>query len=342
MRLAQLTAFNDFWRVVREFNPEGIEREANAPVNLVVLGAPGSGRHTLIASLSGEDTGRGVSEPFSVHQLEPGAPLPALDWASAVILTARLDSDFVDLGRLHAAALGRVSNPVILIFTHADEVEVTREVRNAAFRAFSSVSHLRTTFLDARDAQQVQAKLIPLLLESLPHLRMSIARAVPTIREVVSSQIIADTCKVNAQFALVSNLPANLPFIGGIAGNVADFFVLTKNQVMMVFRLAAIHGRDIAPTGRVVAEIAPVIGGGLAWRTAARMVAGMFPTLVAAAPKMAIAYVGTYIAGHAARYYYDEGRRPTRRMLRELGEEGARRFREVAARKEIRQPEGDA
>jgi uncharacterized protein (DUF697 family) len=335
MKLGQVAVFSDFWRVVRDFNPEGIEREAAAPLRIWVVGEPGSGRRTLIASLTGEHPDAAMPGPFSIQDLADVPTQPDPDEADAVILVVRADGELAEAGRRASALLARAKVPVLLVVTHADTVEATRDLRNAIYRVFSFVSHLRTLMLDARNAREVHLTLAPLLLETMPALRMALARQVHPLRDMVAQQLIADTCKVNAQFALVANIPANIPFIGGFAGNVADFFVLTKNQVMMVFRLAAIYGRDIAPTGRVMAEIAPVIGGGLAWRTAARMLVGMFPTLLAAAPKMAIAYVGTYVAGQAARYYYDEGRRPPRHLLERFGAEGSKRFRDVLARKEL-------
>jgi uncharacterized protein (DUF697 family) len=336
MKLAQMAAFGDFWRIVRDFNPEGIEREAAAPLRIWVVGEPGSGRRTLVASLTGERPEDLAPGPFSIRDLSDLDLPPGPDDVDAVLLVTRADGDVPEAGRSAAARRARARVPILLAVTHADAVEATRDVRNAIYRSFSFVSHLRTVLLDARNEREVRHTLAPQILELGPSLRMAMARQIPALRDMVAQQIISDTCKVNAQFALVSNIPANLPLIGGVAGNVADFFVLTKNQVMMVFRLAAIHGRDIAPTGRVIAEIAPIIGGGLAWRTAARMLAGMFPTLLAAAPKMAIAYVGTYVAGQAARYYYDEGGRPPRHVLQRFGEEGSKRFRDIVARRELR------
>lgn len=336
MKLGQVAVFGDFWRIVRDFNPEGIEREARSPLRIWVVGEPGSGRRTLVASLTGKHDSTAMPGPFSIRDLADVPLPPGPDDADVIILVVRADGDLAEAGRRASAQLARTRIPVLLAVTHADAVEATRDVRNAIYRTFSFVSHLRILMLDARNEGEVHHTLAPLLLETMPALRMALARQVAPLREMVAQQLIADTCKVNAQFALVSNIPANLPFIGGFAGNVADFIVLTKNQVMMVFRLAAIYDRDIALTGRVVAEIAPVIGGGLAWRTAARMLAGMFPTLLAAAPKMAIAYVGTYVAGQAARYYYDEGKRPTRHVLQRFGEEGSKRFRDMMARRELK------
>ena len=330
MRIRGIGAVGDFWRVVREFNPEGIEREATAPLDLWLLGEPGSGRRTLAGSFLSADGRSAAASPFRIVDIDFQQGRPAgIEGADLVILVVRVDQDLADLGPRTAALLGRIRVPLMLVFTGADNAPNTREMRNAAFRAFSFASHLRMVFVDARDAAQVEKKVVPVMLDAVPELRTPLARRIPAARARVADQIIAETCRVNAQFALAANLPANLPFLGSVAGSVADLFVLTKNQVMMVLRLAAIYGRDITPTLDVAAEIAPVIGGGFVWRSAARMVVGLLPTFLAAAPKTAIAYVGTYTAGQAARYYYDQGRKPAKQLLASFSADGARLYRRM-------------
>lgn len=330
MRFGGIAAMGDFWRVVREFNPEGIEREATTPLDLWIAGELGSGKRTLAGSLGGAGEALLADGPFKFLDVDYQAgSLPQIGKPDLLILAARLDRDLAEQGRQAGALFGRLRVPTLLVLTRADATNRSRDDRNAAYRSFSFVSHLRTAFVDARDPREVQGRIAPLLLDTIPTLRTPLARQLPPLRPAVAEQIIAETCRVNAQFALAANIPANLPFLGGVAGNVADFFVLTKNQVMMALRLGALYGRDVALTRQIVAEIAPVIGGGLLWRAAARMTAGMLPTLLAAAPKTAIAYVGTYVAGHAARYYFDEGRKPPRDLLKEFSAEGARHYRRL-------------
>lgn len=331
MRFRGMAAMGDFWRVVKEFNPEGIEREATAPVDLCIVGEVESGKRTLVDALMASAKGDDF-DPFEIIDLDSApARWAQISGSDLVILVVRLDQDLSEAGRRLSQLFGRLKNPMLLVFTHADLVPSTRDLRNAAFRAFSFVSHLRMVFLDATDALEVQQTLVPSLLEAIPDYRTSLARKVPAARRLVADQIVAETCRVNAQFAFAANLPANIPFFGPVAGSVADFFVLTKNQVMMVLRLAAIYGHDISPTMRVAAEISPVIGGGLVWRTAARLAVGLLPTFLAVAPKMAIAYVGTYIAGQAARYYYEHGHQPPKQLLEAFGAEGARLYRRMVS-----------
>ncbi|MGI5835024.1 MAG: hypothetical protein ACOX87_00860 [Chloroflexota bacterium] len=332
MRFRGIAAMGDFWKVVREFNPEGIEREATAPIDLCVIGEAESGKRSLVNALLGPSNNDNLG-PFEIVELDSTPTRWAhINGSDLIVLVVRLDQDLQETGRRLSQLFGRVKTPIILVFTHADQIPDTRDLRNAAFKAFSFVSHLRMAFVDATDATDVQQKLVPMLLETIPDFRTSLARKVPAARRIVADQIVAETCRVNAQFAFAANLPANIPFFGSVAGSVADFFVLTKNQVMMVLRLAAIYGRDISPTLQVAAEMSPVIGGGLVWRTAARLAVGLLPTFLAVAPKMTIAYVGTYIAGEAARYYYEQGQKPPKQLLESFGAEGARLYRHMISR----------
>ena len=328
MGFSGIGVMGDFWKVVREFNPEGIEREAAEPLDFWMLGEPESGRHTLAGSILGVEAQSELGTMFRLFDMgENPDPVPIGERPDLLVVVVRLDTEMAALGKQVSAAVNRVRVPTLLAMTHADSTRVTREVRNGVFRTFSSVSYMRTVFLDARDRAEVQAKLVPLMLEAVPNLRTPIARRIPAARTVVAEQIITETSKVNAQFALMANLPANLPLFGGVAGSIADFFVLTKNQVMMVLRLAAVYGRDVAMTRGLMAEMAPVIGNAFMWRSAARMAVGMLPTFVAAIPKAGIAYAGTYTVGQAARFYYEHGRKPSGDLMKKFNLEGARLYR---------------
>ena len=68
----------------------------------------------------------------------------------------------------------------------------------------------------------------------------------------------------------MSNIPTILPIIGNIAAAGADFIVLTKNQVMMLYKLAAVFGRDLRDQRGILQDVLPVVGAGLIWRTVAR------------------------------------------------------------------------
>jgi uncharacterized protein (DUF697 family) len=138
---------------------------------------------------------------------------------------------------------------------------------------------------------------------------VAFGRYMPEMREAATNEIVSDTSRVNAQFAALSNIPALIPVVGGVFAAGADFLVLTKNQLMMMYRLAAIYDRDLDDRFRIYSELAPVVGVGFVWRTTARQIAAVLPFAVGAVPKVAIAYAGTYAIGHGARVYYEYGER---------------------------------
>jgi uncharacterized protein (DUF697 family) len=140
-------------------------------------------------------------------------------------------------------------------------------------------------------------------------------RALPAFRAAAAKQVIDETAAANAQFSLVSNIPTILPIVGNIAAAGADFIVLTKNQVMMLYKLAAVFGRDLRDQRGILQEVLPVVGAGLLWRTAARQAATWLPFAAGTIPKLAIAYVGTMAVGRTAEFYYRTGLKPTRSQI---------------------------
>ena len=114
-----------------------------------------------------------------------------------------------------------------------------------------------------------------------------------------AKQLVQETAMANAQFSLLANLPAALPGIG-VAGVGADIVILTKNQVLLVYKLAALWGARLDDPRALLMEILPVVGGAFLWRTTARALLGLVPSFAAVAPKVAVAYLGTYVVGGLA------------------------------------------
>lgn len=154
-------------------------------------------------------------------------------------------------------------------------------------------------------------------------------RALPAFRHAAAKQVIDETSIANAQFSIVSNLPALIPIVGGLAAAGADFIVLTKNQVIMLYKLAAIYGRNLNDQRTILQEVLPVVGAGLVWRTLAREATAVLPFAAGAVPKLAIAYAGTIAVGRAADYYYRTGLKPTRAQMDEFTATAMERMRSL-------------
>src|SRR5207302_3310492 len=108
----------------------------------------------------------------------------------------------------------------------------------------------------------------------------------------------------------------------------ADVYMLTKNQMLLVLRLAAVYGLDVQWKRRLT-ELVPTLGSGFGWRAMARQLVGLVPGGVGAAMKGSIAFTGTWVAGKAAQQYFRSGYKPTREQMRVLYEEATQRARLV-------------
>jgi uncharacterized protein (DUF697 family) len=161
------------------------------------------------------------------------------------------------------------------------------------------------------------------LVTRLGHRQLALGRYLPAFRKQVTTSLINQTSRANAEFALLSNIPAVIPIVGNLMAAGADFLVLTKNQLMLIYKLAAAHGRDIDQPWRLYTEMMPVVGAGLVWRTVAREMAALIPFAAGTIPKVVVAYGGTMVTGQAAHFYYEFGMKPTGAQLRHYFERAA-------------------
>ena len=178
---------------------------------------------------------------------------------------------------------------------------------------------------DGEAIARVRADILKRNAERAP----AFGRALPAFRAAAAKHVIDETSAANAQFSLVSNIPTLLPIVGNIAAAGADFIVLTKNQVMMLYKLAAVHGRDLRDQRGILQEVLPVVGAGLIWRTVARQATTWLPFAAGTIPKLAIAYMGTMAVGRAADFYYRTGLKPTRAQMNQFMQQAALRLHQL-------------
>ena len=152
-----------------------------------------------------------------------------------------------------------------------------------------------------------------------PDLRLSLARHIPAFRPAVASALIREASLDNAKIALVSSLPGVLPFTSFLlpATALGDMIILTKNQVILLLKIAAAYGQEIDLRART-RELLPVVGSAFGWRAAARELIGLVPGGVGMLVKGCIAYAGTYTVGKAASVYYSTGQTLTPPRLKQL------------------------
>jgi uncharacterized protein (DUF697 family) len=184
--------------------------------------------------------------------------------------------------------------------------------------------------VDLDRAPSEQHGLASTLLDLLGSRSLALAREVPGLREPLAERLIRDTSRANAQFALLSTLPTWIPLVGALSGSAADVLILTKNQVLLVFKLAGMYGRDLGQWRQILIEITPVVGGAFLWRSLARTLVGLLPTPIAAVPKTTIAFVGTATVGEIARRYYRDGLPLNATTVQEIQRHALQRVQEAA------------
>ncbi|HEY3061728.1 MAG TPA: hypothetical protein VGL99_22375 [Chloroflexota bacterium] len=301
-----------FWRLTRELNIAALRDNFEHPVSLRVLGSD-SLTADRIARLIDPDP---LTGEISVGTLStPGRERADLFVAA---IAGPLDAD----ARRTLSDLSVSERPLLLVEIEGSNDMVLLGVPD------DHVIRLSAAMPDT-DARE---RLFAALVRAAPEVALPLGRRHPLVREAVAEHVIRDTARVNAQFAAISSLPANLPLVGGLVGDMADMIVLTKNQVLLILKLAGLYGRDLELSRELIVEITPVVGSAFLWRTTARALVGLLPPILGLLPKTVVAYAGTFVVGEMARYYYRFGRKPPPELVRDLRQEGQRLARETLAR----------
>jgi uncharacterized protein (DUF697 family) len=301
-----------FWRITRELDIGGLREALDRPVILRVLGsdltiAQRVARLIEPDPLAGE-VSAGVLGVLSREHAD----------AYIIAIGGPLEPD----ARRTLSELSVSEVPLLLV--------QSEDAKGMLVLGIPEERILTLGYTEADD--EVRERLFRALVQAAPEVMLSAGRRHPLLREPVAEHLIRDTSRVNAQFAALSSLPANIPLIGGLVGDMADVLVLTKNQVLLLFKLAGLYGRDLALGRQLIAEILPVVGGAFVWRSTARALVGLLPTLLGVVPKTLVAYTGTYVVGQTARYYYRFGRKPPPEVALDVRREAARLARSTLGR----------
>lgn len=190
--------------------------------------------------------------------------------------------------------------------------------RQAANNRTGNVFQLGSVNPDA--VNQLRTAIVATDLELAP----AFGRWFAPFRAPAVHAIIDGTAKANAKFAFISNVPSIVPLFGGLISASADLIVLTKNQIMMSYKLAAANGRDLSDQTGILRELAPVVGAGFVWRSVAREATSFLPFMAGTIPKVGIAFAGTYSVGLAADYYYRFGKKPSKDQMRAFSQQAVK------------------
>ena len=157
--------------------------------------------------------------------------------------------------------------------------------------------------------------------------RLALAAALPVFRQVVADAVVDETAKANASFAVTTGLAETIPVLTAPL-NLGDMVILTKNQLIMGYKITLAAGRNDDPRS-MLTEILGVIGGGFMFRQVARQLVGLIP-VAGLLPKVAIAYAGTYAMGRGLTAWALGGTEVTADSLSRYTAEGLDKGRELA------------
>ena len=311
--MANILKLPDVWRLIRELDLESLRRDAEGRFRLVVLSDSPDDADTVASLLSG-----GPAHPW----VETRAPSElAADADDRVTLTAVLA--VTDEPALTPAAdntiqrLARAGVPVVTL-VHGSERPVD---------AVARAGETARAVVPALDEAAV-GPLAAALVRAVPAgMRLALARQLPPVRDAVFDLLIEETAKANATYAFTTAMAEAVPVLD-IPLNLADILILTKNQLLMGYKIALGAGKS----GRardVIGEVVGVVGGGFLFRQAARSLIGLIP-MAGLIPKVAIAYTGTWAIGRAVVVWATQGRRVSHATLRRLSREAAGRGRTFA------------
>ena len=160
-----------------------------------------------------------------------------------------------------------------------------------------------------------------------PALRLGLGRQFPGLRSLLFSMLIDETARANASYAFTTGIAEIIPVLN-VPMNLGDVVILTKNQLIMSYKIALVAGKSGTPR-HLIGEILGVLGGGLLFRQIARQLVGLIPA-VGVAPKVAVAYGGTWAIGRAIVLWATAGQAVTAESVRAFYDQGLTRGRAVA------------
>lgn len=318
--MASVADLNTIWRNIREIDLQNFRNEALKEVRIALVGAPGSGRHTLADNLRC-DPSRPVMQtqtPVLILNLEEAKQSINADLI-LVIVDARRQEFPAEMAQ---AALWNNQGKKVLFFCNQFDSPTSSEI-HLTWPASRLVVGAVT------DTRFLQRKFVPLIMEVLPDRLLGLGRQFPLFRVPIAHHLINDTCFANATYALGTGL-AEVVAVLNLPLTLADMVVLTKSQAFLVYKLGLVFGFSLEWRD-YLAEFGSVIGGGFVWRQMARSLVGLIPVL-GIVPKIAVAYSGTFVVGNTILQWYLTGRHLSAQQMKALTVNAFQRGQDTARR----------
>lgn len=304
--------------IIREIDLTRIKAEAETRFTVLLTG-DGDLARALALKLSESADKAGAHPWLVVGEALEASPAELEGYDLAVLVTRSLEPGEEDgrLRRLHGARV-----PVVVVVVGD---EASAQVGAELPRPFEFA---RAVLPSSLEPQALRARLVPALLQAAgPRLRLSLARQLPLLRGAAIGDLIEETSRANALYTASSGLAKVVPLFN-LPLNLADIVVLTKNQLVMAYKIALMTGKRGEPR-EVVGEIVGVVGGGFFFRQVARELVGLVP-VVGIVPNIAISYAGTRVIGYSVHTWACGGENLDKAELRQLYNEALAQGRKLA------------
>lgn len=318
--MALPTDLGPLWKTFSEIDISTIREEAEMTPRLAVVGSDSKTSAFQRLLQHGPRSAEQLVTAIPAYHL----PLEAADLAALAGYDLRivLLDDVEQARRDDLRSLLAHPAPLLLVQDPARVVDVSVDPSLGG----QTAATVRSMACSLDDTEAVKKELLPAILKLLPDHELSAGRAYPGLRPAAAQKQILNTSKVNAGYAAGTGVAQMIPGLG-IPFAVADTVILTKNQVVMAYRLGMLMGES-GTLAEIIPKVAGVVGAGFMWRQVARELVGFLPLGVVL--KTAVAYAGTYATGQAVYQYFVTGEKLRQADLRQLFDDAMARGREVA------------
>jgi uncharacterized protein (DUF697 family) len=330
--------FKTLWGILRETDLEAIRRGAESRFQILVASDDAADAEQLAlligeradATASGATASPGASGSAMTEKhpwlltidASLAAPVISRESFNLAVLVSRkaeLSSSLASI-RDDQAARGV---PVVVVLVGATG-KAAAIVRRGETQRVVTPPDLTSPDLNAGAVEAVGSALLTAVG---PELRLGLGRQFPGLRTLLFTILIDETARANASYAFTTGIAEVIPVLN-IAMNIGDVVILTKNQLIMSYKIALVAGKSGTPR-TLMGEIFGVLGGGLLFRQIARQLIGLIP-VVGIVPKVAVAYGGTWAIGRAVVLWATVGQALTTDSVRAFYDEGLKRGRQAA------------
>jgi uncharacterized protein (DUF697 family) len=321
--VAGLKDVSTVWTNIKEIDLKPIRDSATHPVRIAIVGEQGVGRHTLAEQMRTDPERPEIHTQTAIIFPTMGISEEAPAAHLTIIMLDATRGDF-SLEQALVKSWSDAGKNVLVFINKIDLLE-----NNTLIDPQMGWLSSRIIYGSANDSAYLLREFVPVMLELLPQQHLALGRQFPLFRITIARQIINDTCFSNAAYSLSTGLAEIVPVLN-IPLNLTDMIVLTKTQAFLAYKLGLLVGFS-TNWQEYVTEFGGVIGGGFVWRQIARQFIGLIPGW-GIIPKVAVAYSGTYVVGHAVLGWYLTGKHLSPKQMRALSRQALGRGKDYARR----------